>query len=112
MISRTFRFDESDLDAIERIAERYDCSQSEAVRLAVRRADSDGIEAGEPKQSESMVEVLTRQIEIKDEQIASLSRALEAAQETAKAAQVLHAQEQTKALESAEQKRFRWPWSR
>ena len=43
-------------------------------------------------------------------------RALEAAQETAKAAQALHAANvQERALESSEQKerrRWRWPWDR
>ena len=51
---------------------------------------------------------------MKDDQIASLGRALEAAQETAKAAQALHAANvQERALESNEQKkggRWRWPW--
>ena len=53
---------------------------------------------------------------MKDDQIASLGRALEAAQETAKAAQALHAANvQERALESSEQKesrRWRWPWDR
>ena len=59
---------------------------------------------------------LTEQLAVKDDQIASLGRALEAAQETAKAAQALHAANvQERALESSEQKerrRWRWPWDR
>ena len=59
---------------------------------------------------------LTDQLAVKDDQIASLGRALEAAQETAKAAQALHAANvQERALESSEQKerrRWRWPWDR
>lgn len=50
--------------------------------------------------------VIVEQLTVKDEQIASLSRALEAAQETAKAAQALHAVDRREdlALESAGQK--------
>ena len=62
------------------------------------------------------VAALTDQLAVKDDQIASLGRALEAAQETAKAAQALHAANvQERALESSEQKerrRWRWPWDR
>ena len=60
------------------------------------------------------VAALTEQLAVKDDQIASLGRALEAAQETAKAAQALHAANvQERALESNEHKkgwRWRWPW--
>lgn len=61
---------------------------------------------------ETMLEVvqeLRKQLEVKDEQIATLGKALEAAQETAKAAQTLHAADRKEdlLLESTEQKAAR-----
>jgi hypothetical protein len=55
-------------------------------------------------------EDLRRQLEVKDGQIANLSAALVSAQETAKAAQALHAAEKAEAMaiESAEAKKSRW----
>ncbi len=53
------------------------------------------------------MEVLARQLAVKDEQIAALGKALEAAQETAKAAQALHAADRREdlALEGSGQRR-------
>lgn len=55
-------------------------------------------------------EDLRRQLEVKDGQIADLSAALVAAQETAKAAQALHAADKAEAMaiEPAEMKKGRW----
>ena len=53
--------------------------------------------------SSDALSVLAAQLAVKDGQISRLQDALDAAQETAKAVQVLHAQER-RAIESAEQK--------
>lgn len=109
MKSKTFRLSEGDLEQLKYICSERGCSQSDAIRSAIQN-EADAIRSGErPEESEEsheMVFALVGQLAVKDEQIAALNRALEAAQETAKAAQVLHAQER-KAIESAEQK-SRW----
>lgn len=58
----------------------------------------------------SQLEALQKQLEVKDRQIADLSAALVSAQETAKAAQALHAADKAEAMaiESAEAKKSRW----
>lgn len=50
---------------------------------------------------EAAIAALTAQLAVKDEQIAALNRSLEAAQDTAKAAQTLHAMESEKSLPAA-----------
>ena len=88
------------------------CWSEGAIHDAIRLPDTE--RAGEGWAQ--TVAALTDQLAVKDDQIASLGRALEAAQETAKAAQALHAANvQERALESSEQKerrRWRWPWDR
>lgn len=106
MKSKTFRLSENDIELLEYICSERDCSQSDAIRSAIQNEAAAICSDGVPGGSSEAVAALAGQLAVKDGQIAALNRALEAAQETAKAAQVLHAQER-KAIESAEQK-SRW----
>lgn len=115
----TFRLPENDVELLKSYASEHGITQAEAIRIAIQKLDdairlSDTERAGEGWAQ--TVAALTEQLAVKDDQIASLGRALEAAQETAKAAQALHAANvQERALESSEQKerrRWRWPWDR
>lgn len=115
----TFRLPENDVELLKSYASEHGITQAEAIRIAIQKLDdairlSDTERAGEGWAQ--TVVALTEQLAVKDDQIASLGRALEAAQETAKAAQALHAANvQERALESSEQKerrRWRWPWDR
>lgn len=118
MKSVTFRLDESDVDLLKLIAAKRGESQADAIRFCIRNtADAIREQDATGAQGEAMTELvalLRDQLAAKDGQISRLQDALDAAQETAKAAQILHAQERA-ALESAEQKaerRWRWPWQR
>lgn len=102
----SFRLTENDVELLKQIAEEQGCSRTEAVRFAIRNAVGCDTREDAASGMDAALGVLTEQLRVKDEQIAALNRALDAAHETAKAAQVLHAQER-KALESVEQK-SRW----
>lgn len=103
----SFRLSESDVDQLKELAGKLGCSRTDAIRFAIQKALGSDTGNSADSAGESAVLALTKQLDVKDEQIAALNRSLEAAHETAKAAQVLHAQER-KALESAEQKKSRW----
>lgn len=128
----SFRLSESDIELVKFIAERRGETQADAIRFCIRCAADEIRVRHAPNAStearEALVELLREQVAAKDEQIRDLSVRLDAAQgaeraaldiaaaaqENAKAAQILHAQERA-ALESAEQKaerRWRWPWQR
>lgn len=122
-VKKTYRFEEETVIELEELCNRNGKTATEAIEDAIHyavrlpyaeRADDGG--------SDAMV-ALIEQLAVKDGQIADLnarfddvSKALLAAQETAKAAQALHAANvQQTALESSEQKerrRWRWPWGR
>lgn len=115
----TFRLPENDVELLKSYASEHGITQAEAIRIAIQKLD-DAIrvpyaERVDDGGSDAMA-ALVGQLAVKDDQIASLGRALEAAQETAKAAQALHAANvQEHALENSEQKerrRWRWPWDR
>lgn len=115
----TFRLPENDVELLKSYASEHGITQAVAIRIAIQKLD-DAIrvpyaERVDDGGSDAMA-ALVGQLAVKDDQIASLGRALEAAQETAKAAQALHAANvQERALESSEQKerrRWRWPWDR
>ena len=108
-VKKTYRLEQETIDELEKLCSDSGKSATEviegAIHDAIRLPDTE--RAGEGWAQ--TVTALTEQLAVKDDQIASLGRALEAAQETAKAAQALHA------LESSEQKerrRWRWPWDR
>jgi len=115
-VKKTYRLEQDTIYELEELCERSGKTATEAIEDAIHdairlpyaeRANDGGSDA---------MAALVGQLAVKDDQIASLGRALEAAQETAKAAQVLHAANvQQTALESSEQKerrRLRWPWDR
>ena len=95
MKSKTFRLEESDVELLKQLADDRGVSQSDAIRFAIQNAASalqGAIHDDEPAEEPSeVVSELVRQLKVKDEQIAALNQALVNAQETAKAAQVLHA---------------------
>lgn len=106
MKSKTFRLSDDDVELLEYICSERGCSQSSAIRSAIQ-AEADAIRSGDASDApRDVVSALLGQLAVKDGQISRLQDALEAAQETAKAAQVLHARER-KAIESVGQK-GRW----
>lgn len=119
MKAKTFRLEETDIELLESYARDHGVTQAEAIRVAIHFLDGAIREPDTERADDGWaqtVAALTEQLVVKDGQIASLGRALESAQETAKAAQALHAANvQERALESSGQKegrRWRWPWSR
>lgn len=106
MKSKTFRLSDDDLELLGYICDERACSQTEAIRSAIRSEANAIRSGGVPGAADGALSALAGQLAVKDEQISRLQDALVAAQETAKAAQVLHAQER-RAIESAEQK-SRW----
>ncbi|WP_195302508.1 ribbon-helix-helix domain-containing protein [Eggerthella lenta] len=116
-VKKTYRLEEETIDYLEKLCEQSGKTATEVIEGAIRDAirepygKSDHERAGDGWAQ--TVAALTEQLAVKDGQIASLGRALESAQETAKAAQALHAANvQERALESSEKIRHRWPWSR
>lgn len=112
-VKKTYRLEEETIDYLEKLCEQSGKTATEVVEDAIREAirEPDTERAGDGWAQ--TVAALTEQLAVKDDQIASLGRALESAQETAKAAQALHAANvQERALESSEKTRRRWPWSR
>ena len=106
-VKKTYRLEQETIDELEKLCSDSGKSATEVIEGAIH----DAIRLPDTERA-----ALTDQLAVKDDQIASLGRALEAAQETAKAAQALHAANvQERALESSEQKerrRWRWPWDR
>lgn len=114
----TFRLPESDIELLKSYAKDNGLTQAEAIRVAIHFLDGAIREPDTERADDGWaqtVAALTEQLAVKDDQLATLGRALEAAQDTAKAAQALHAANvQERALESSGQKegrRWRWPWS-
>lgn len=112
---KNFKLEEKTLADLQEYAERNSMTQTEVVEEAIRAyirelyasytPDSEGSRPGNAFE----VEALVKQLDVKDKQIEALSNALVSAQETAKAAQVLHAADKPElALESVEQKKSRW----
>lgn len=107
-VKRTYRLDAETLEMLGEIAAARECSQTDAIRFAIHStAETIHGAIHEEDENDGVTELLAKQLEVKDGQIAALESALAKAQDTAHAAQVLHAQER-KALESEEQKRSRW----
>ena len=90
----TFRLPEKDVELLKSYAKEHGIAQAEAIRIAIQKLD-DAIHVPDVERAgdgwAQTVAALTDQLVVKDDQIASLGRALEAAQETAKAAQALQA---------------------
>lgn len=118
-VKKTYRLEEEMISELQRFCDLTGKTATEVIEGAIRDAirepydDRDQERAGDGWAQ--TVSALTKQLAVKDGQIASLGRALESAQETAKAAQALHAANvKERALESSGQKegrRWRWPWS-
>ena len=119
---KNFKLEEKTLADLQEYAERNSMTQTEVVEEAIRAyirelyasytPDSEGSRPGNAFEVEALVkqlDVKDKQLDAKDKQIEALSNALVSAQETAKAAQVLHAADKPElALESVEQKKSRW----
>ena len=107
-VKKTYRLEQETIEELEKLCSDSGKSATEVIEGAIHDAihvpDVERIGDGWAQ----TVAALTDQLAVKDDQIASLGRALEAAQETAKAAQALHAANvQERALESSEQKESR-----
>lgn len=105
-VKKTYRLEQETIDELEKLCSDSGKSATEviegAIHDAIRLPDTE--RAGEGWAQ--TVAALTDQLAVKDDQIASLGRALEAAQETAKAAQALHAANvQERALEPRSSRR-------
>ena len=113
-VKKTYRLEQDTVSELERIAETEGVTATEALERAVAtygrvpdaKPYADG--AGESP----LVDAVVAQLAVKDAQIEALGRALEAAQETAKAAQALHSMGQRRAeiedAPSKEARRTRW----
>lgn len=115
-VKKTFRIEDETYLELVKLSEEWGVSQGAAIERAIQNARQNErschTSGAAPDGTSAAIGALAAQLSVKDEQIAALNRALDAAHETAKAAQVLHAQER-KALESTEQKaRWRWPWGK
>lgn len=123
MKSRTFRLKESSIEQLKHIAETRGETQTAAIQFAIQncysaiqdeiRGETDEKrtdESASPRgASDQSLDALIRQLDVKDKQISDLAAALVAAQDTAKAAQALHAADRKSdlALESVEEKETR-----
>ena len=98
MKARTFRLEDSDIELLERVAKERNCSNTEAVRYAIRLAADvlHGDVRDEIHESGSAVEALVAQLAVKDEQIQKLHDLIEHEQ-------VLRAQATIPELPDAEQ---------
>lgn len=118
---RTYRLEQETLDRLAGIAEAEGITATEALERAIlaygTEPDASHTEsqtlsdAGSPAVEALAAELerLHGQLDVKDAQIEKLGEALADAQDTAKAAQALHAATaQTLAIESTEQKKSRW----
>lgn len=120
-VKRTFRLADDNADKLRRLAEERGVTATEIINAAISEYGSapydchtapydepDGNVERDLRFHDETLAILKEQLERKDEQIASLTDALRSAQDTAKAAQALHAVSESKALESTDQKRSRW----
>lgn len=118
-VKKTYRLEEETISDLQKFCDSTGKTATEVIEGAIRDAIREPYGESGPERAgdgwAQTVSALTEQLAVKDGQIASLGRALESAQETAKAAQALHAANvQERALESSGQKegrRWRWPWS-
>ncbi|MDB1797471.1 ribbon-helix-helix protein, CopG family, partial [Eggerthella lenta] len=89
-VKKTYRLEQETIEELEKLCSDSGKSATEVIEGAIHDAihvpDVERIGDGWAQ----TVAALTDQLAVKDDQIASLGRALEAAQETAKAAQALH----------------------
>lgn len=113
-VKKTYRLEQETVNELEKLCSESGKTATEVIEGAIHDAIHGPYAERAGDGWAQTVVALTEQLAVKDGQIASLGRALEAAQETAKAAQALHAANvQERALESSEQKkgrRWRWPW--
>ena len=113
-VKKTYRLEQETIDELEKLCSDSGKSATEviegAIHDAIRLPDTERAGEGWAQTEYDFPGDDTPIIK------GSALRALEAAQETAKAAQALHAANvQERALESSEQKerrRWRWPWDR
>lgn len=113
-VKKTYRLEQETVNELEKLCSESGKTATEVIEGAIHDAIRGPYAERAGDGWAQTVAALTEQLAVKDGQIASMGRALEAAQETAKAAQALHAANvQERALESSEQKkgrRWRWPW--
>lgn len=89
--ARTYRLSPAAIIAISAIADRDGVSATEAVERAVAAFAEPAREPEPDAATAAAVDALAAQLSAKDEQIAALTSALGAAQDTTKAAQALQA---------------------
>ena len=119
-VKRTYRLEQGTLAKLEELAKSEGITVTDALERAISAygsmPDESHTEGHTETESDSRaidalskeLEALHRQLEVKDAQIATLGDALQAAQDTAKAAQALHAAtSHTMAIESGEKKKGR-----
>lgn len=117
-ISRTYKLSEETLGQITDFANDKQITYTDVIELAVRELYQrkyavntcvNTEEAPSNTSDNTILGLLSRQLDVKDGQIKALNEALLAAQETAKAAQALHGAEKVEhvAIESAGQKEKR-----
>ncbi len=97
-LKKTFRIEEESFDELVKLADEWGVSQGAAIERAIHSARQSPDGGGAP--DGPVLEALTAQLAVKDEQISELLQAV-------RGAQALHHETATKALEFTEQKERR-----
>lgn len=119
-IKKTFRITQETADKLEEIAKEQGCTATAALEYAIQNSHTNDQNNHTEPYSDKVLDALTQQLAVKDEQIRSLGKALKdaqevarSAQETAKAAQALHgAAVLPKAIEGTEKEKKKTFWER
>lgn len=107
----TVKLSDSDYELLEELrqSESGTKSKSDVIRFLLHQRE--GVLPDSPSCSDDVLAILKEQLTVKDKQIADLNAALLAAQETAKAAQLLQAAEKPEKLLQQTNERPSW-WQR
>lgn len=88
-IKKTYRIDEKIASELDKYAKEKALSKNEIVESAIQSAIQSAIHENE---ADISLEALIKQLEVKDQQIIALSKALETSQRAEEQSKMLHAQ--------------------
>ena len=107
----TVKLSDSDAELLEELRQSESGTKSKSDVIRDLLHSRDGVIPDSTSCSDDVLAVLKEQLSVKDKQISDLSTALIAAQETAKAAQLLQAAEKPEKLLQQPSERASW-WER
>ena len=109
MPQKMFRLSDSEVEKLKSEARRRGCTQTDVIRSCIAQLGEDTRCEDGGGATGVVLDALVRQLDAKDAQLADMGAALVAAQETARAAQALHAADKPELrLEAAEHRKSRW----